>query len=488
MIEKRNEKRLPDVPAPAEDTMKINDQELREWIEAHRDEMVRELMDYVRIPSVSRADLCDAEKKAPYGPDCRRMLDYALTRLADEGFRTEDHDGFCGSAWYGDAEEELGFVAHLDVVPEGEGWIYAPYEPVLKDGFMIGRGCDDNKSSAVIGLYLMKYLKEHGVQMKKSFRLMMGCAEETGMADFRHYLASGGKAPEVSIIADGGFPVCYAQKGGWNMDIAIPAGKDILDFTAGNVRNAIPDRAEIVLAADCDTVKTALSGCGKLEFVPAEGGTKITAHGKGGHAAHPEESDNAVVVLAKALAESGLTDTLDLAGIPFIAETFRTPYGDGMGFACEDEISGYLTSNIGVIRFRDGVIHALLDCRYPVKAPIQEMTDRFAEKLHEAGVTVEKLEIEKPFYIDPETPVVKTLQKVYRDITGDEKEPYSMGGGTYSRVIPNGITFGGGLPAPDAEFLPDGHGSCHGPDEVKHIDTWLRAFEIYLKCVLELCA
>ena len=468
--------------------MKANDQELQNWIEAHRDEMVETLMAYVRIPSVSRADLCDEAHKAPYGPACRRMLDYALARLSQEGFRTEDHDGYCGSAWYGDAPDELGFVAHLDVVPEGEGWVYSPYEPVVKDGFMIGRGCDDNKSSAVIGLYLMKYLKEHGIEMKRSFRLMMGCAEETGMADFRHYIANGGQVPEYSIIADGGFPVCFAQKGGWNMDIAVPAGKDILDFAAGNVRNAIPDKAEIVLQADPEEIREALAPYEKLEVRDVSGCAKITAHGKGGHAAHPEDSDNAVVVLAKALVESGLTDCLDLSGITFIANTFRTPYGEGMGFKCEDEITGYLTSNIGVVRFEKGLIHALLDVRYPVSAPIREMTDAFRGYLSECGVIVEKLEIEKPFYIDPEAPIVKSFQKIYRDVTGDEKEPYSMGGGTYSRVIPGGITFGGGLPAPQPDFLPEGHGSCHGPDEVKHIDTWLRAFEIYLKCVLELCA
>ncbi len=468
--------------------MKADELEIREWIAAHRDDMVRDLMDWVRIPSVSRADLCDPEKKAPYGPECRRMLDHALARLSAEGFRTEDHDGYCGSAWYGDAPEELGFAAHLDVVPEGFGWIYAPYEPVEKDGFIIGRGCDDNKSSAIIGLYLMKYLKEHQIRMKKSFRLMMGCAEETGMADFRHYLASGGQVPEFSIIADGGFPVCCAQKGGWNMDISIPAGKDILDFSAGNVRNAIPDRAEMVLNLSCEDALSALKDLEKLEIIPDDRGVRVISHGKGGHAAHPEDSDNAVLVLANALIRSGLAERLDLSGISFIAETFRTPYGDGMGFACKDEISGYLTSNIGVVRFEAGTIRALLDIRYPVSAPIMEMTDAFRAYLSEHKVIVNDLDIEKPFYIDPETPIVKTFQKIYLDVTGDDTAPYSMGGGTYSRVIPNGITFGGGLQAPRPDFLPEGHGSCHGPDEVKHIDTWLRAFEIYLKCILELCA
>ena len=457
------------------------------WIAAHREEMVQELMDWTAIPSVSRADLCDTENKAPYGPDCRRMLDYALERGKAYGFRAEDHDGYCGSLYYGDSADEIGFVAHLDVVPEGGGWIYAPYEPVVKDGFMIGRGCDDNKSSGVIGLFLMRFLKENGIKMKKTFRLMMGCAEETGMADFRHYQEAGGKVPALSIVADCGFPVCYAQKGGWNADIRIPAGRCITSFEAGNVRNAIPDYAEIVLQdVDAGKVTAALSAYEYLTIEKQENMLKVSAKGKGGHAASPEGTKDAIVLLAKAFTESGLTAEYDLCGLEFIANTFATPYGDGMGFACEDDISGKLTSNIGVIHYADGGLLTKLDVRYPVKADINAMTERFKAYLQENQVELLDLDIEKPFYIEPDDPKVLALQKIYTDVTGDVKEPYTMGGGTYSRVIPNAISFGGGLSAPKPDFLPEGHGSCHGPDEVKHIETWLKAFKIYVLSILAL--
>ena len=82
---------------------------------------------------------------------------------------------------------------------------------------------------------------------------------------------------------------------------------------------------------------------------------------------------------------------------------------------------------------------------------------------------------------------MKILMDAYKEVTGDEKEPYSMGGGTYSRVIPNAITFGpglGGIPRP--EFLPDGHGSCHGPDEVLYVESWLKSFKIYVLSVMKL--
>ena len=49
-----------------------------QWIADHKQEMVEELKKWVSHPSVSRADL--AALGAPFGPDCRKMLDLALER------------------------------------------------------------------------------------------------------------------------------------------------------------------------------------------------------------------------------------------------------------------------------------------------------------------------------------------------------------------------------------------------------------------------
>ena len=60
-----------------------------EWIAAHREEYITELQMIARIPSVSRADL--AQPGAPFGPDCRKVLDFALERGRFYGFDTAEH-------------------------------------------------------------------------------------------------------------------------------------------------------------------------------------------------------------------------------------------------------------------------------------------------------------------------------------------------------------------------------------------------------------
>ena len=58
----------------------------------------------------------------------------------------------------------------------------------------------------------------------------------------------------------------------------------------------------------------------------------------------------------------------------------------------------------------------------------------------------------------------------------------AMGGGTYSRVMPNAITFGAGLPTKvnPSDFLPEGHGACHGKDEGGIMEKIYTAAKIYV--------
>lgn len=72
------------------------------------------------------------------------------------------------------------------------------------------------------------------------------------------------------------------------------------------------------------------------------------------------------------------------------------------------------------------------------------------------------------------------LTDLYAEIAGERHEPYTMGGGTYSRVLKNSITFGPGFPdLKERPNIPQNHGGAHAPDEFMHIPGYRRAFEIY---------
>lgn len=461
-----------------------------QWIADHKEEMIEELKLWVSHPSVSRADL--AKPGAPYGEDCRKMLDFALERGRHYGFRTEDHEGYCGDIYFGDGKDEIGIVGHLDVVPEGNHWIYEPYAPVVKDGFVIGRGAGDDKGPSIIGLFLMRFFKENNIPMKNTLRLMLGCSEETGMQDYEHYVGvMKGRVPAVSIVADAGFPVCYAQKGGYDAAFDIPAGKNIVDFAGGSVRNAIPDTAVLTVSGiTLEKAKEALSGVERIDLEADGENVKIIGRGKAGHAAGPakDAQNSAIAIAAAAAAVLEEKTGLDLGGCKFIAHAFEDAFGTNLGIKFADEMSGELTINAGVMHKVGNTLHLDIDIRFPVTMKGEDITAALEAHLVAAGAKLAEVHIANPYYIDPKDPKVTALLKAYRAVTGDMTEPYAMGGGTYSRVIPNAISFGPGFmrKGHKPDFLPEGHGNAHGPDEALSIEDWLTAFKIYILSVAEL--
>ncbi len=81
------------------------------------------------------------------------------------------------------------------------------------------------------------------------------------------------------------------------------------------------------------------------------------------------------------------------------------------------------------------------------------------------------------------------LQAVYRAATSWDDKPYTMGGGTYSRVVPGAISFDPGMPGQKEEWstiLPQGHGHAHGRDKAIAIRKLMDCFRIYVDALAAL--
>ena len=465
-----------------------------EWIAAHREEYITELQMIARIPSVSRADL--AAPGAPFGPDCRKALDHALERGRHYGFDTADHDGYAGSITMGDADNAIGVIAHLDVVPVGDGWVYPPFGATYlpEHDVLVGRGVDDNKSAFVGGLFAMRMLREFGVPLRHGVRLICGTSEETGMQDMAALRARGHVFPRTSLVPDAGFPVNYAQKGMVDGAITAPCAGNLLSLDAGSVRNVIPDEAVCVIAAELAAVQAALihlppADAALIALSPTEDSTRIVAKGKSGHAAFPAGGDNAIGRLARALVHADLLTGTAKSAIAALAKLTADANGRSEGVAYADEPSGELTLVYGVAHLADGQLTLSVDCRYPVTMDGAALERDLRAAWAKLGYTVKEFDLSEPFYIPVDDPRVAALQSLYQDVTGRDDPPYAMGGGTYSRAVPGAISFGPGMPGVKRDysaFLPEGHGGAHGRDEVLPIDKMLTCSKIYVAALAEL--
>ena len=93
-------------------------EELRTYIENHESEMIEDLKSLIRIPSEKQA----AEPGKPFGAPAAEALAQGIEILEKYGFAVTNYDNYAIAADFNQEEKGLDILAHLDVVPAGEGW------------------------------------------------------------------------------------------------------------------------------------------------------------------------------------------------------------------------------------------------------------------------------------------------------------------------------------------------------------------------------
>lgn len=421
-------------------------EDIRTIIEGLREDMIETLARWIKIPSVKD----EPAPGAPFGTEVRRALDAALQDAADMGFEVRNFDGYAGDVRMGPlGVDPIAVLAHLDVVPTGDGWKQDPFGAEIVDGKMYGRGTADDKGPAVAALYAMYALKKAGVPLKREVRLILGCDEESGWGCMEYY-AKHCDMPRVGFSPDANFPVINTEKGMLHLSLHgayTTDGLQVKEISVGERCNVVPGLATALICGDEELCKKAAAVAAELQLdVQAEmqeGLVKLTSVGIPGHAAFPQATRNALGQMLLVLRELGVQGTLRT-----LADCVGMEYdGKSLGVKCEDHTSGPLTCNMGILRYneQDG-LYATLDIRYPILASHTALLKCISDALAPAvNVTVDSHKV--PHHVAPNSQLVKALMSAYAEVTGDtESQPMAIGGGTYAKVLQEGVAFGSLFP------------------------------------------
>jgi succinyl-diaminopimelate desuccinylase len=469
-------------------------EQIEGWVDAHRDTVIAETQAILRIPSVEEKG--SVGPGAPFGRPVADALEHTLALCARLGMQTQNFDGYAGHAEFGAGDEAVAMLGHLDVVPAGKGWTKEPFGGEVSDGWLWSRGASDDKGPTYAALFgaaaVAELIREGKLPApKRRIRLIFGCDEESGWQCMAHYFGAAGQPkPTYAFTPDADFPLVYAEKGSFTGIVARSAPADeqaavrVAAFDSGLRPNMVPDEAVATLTGDptpLDAAARALADLPGIDVQLDADSLVVLAKGKGAHGATPEQGDNAAVKLARALTESGAVPGFAVTDADWLADVARrgAPDGSTVGIGGSDDVTGPLTCNLGVVTLENGEVRATFNVRYPATWDGEETLAKFAASVGETGWRVAEQHHTPPLYVPQDAEPVRTLLRVYREHTGDQSAPHTMGGRTYATTVaPVGVAFGAAMPG-DPEV-------AHQADERFAVERLIQCAKIYGHALYEL--
>lgn len=460
---------------------------LEHYIDEHFQETLKDIQKIVKIKTVKE----ESTNGAPFGLGLKKGLEETLKIAKDLGFKTVNLDNYIGYAEFGEGEEYIGVLGHIDVVPEGEHskWSVPPFSGEVVGKNMISRGVLDNKGPIISALYSMKALKECVPTFNQRVRIIFGTNEESGDEDIKYYLSKE-KAPKYAFTPDGQFPVVFSEKGIYTFsfkDSFLKEKTSILDIVGGTRSNVVPEEAKVLLKKDLsekiikELEKFKDTPC-KFEVLEKESYLEVICKGIPAHASSPQRGVNPITWLFRFLnrvtpEEDSLKRFVNFMDKVVGIETD----GSGLSIETKNEETGDLTLSCGIAKIieeKESSIYVKFNIRYPVTTDEKKLDTTLDKIGRENNVEFVKENHNAPLYFPKEHPLVEKLQKVFKDVTDRDDKPVALGGGTYAKLMPNTVAFGPNF----KEF----RGNPHGFDEKMDIDMLKQGMLMYALGVLEL--
>jgi acetylornithine deacetylase/succinyl-diaminopimelate desuccinylase-like protein len=224
-------------------------------LDAHRDDHVQQLCDFLRIPSIS--------SQAAHAQDVRRACAFVADELRELGLTVEVIETDGHPLVYAESEQRpdrrtLLFYGHYDVQPVDplDLWTTPPFEPRIENGIVYARGASDDKGQLYAHVKALEAFVRTGTELPVNVKFIIEGEEECGgHGIYRYTEANRDKlACDAVVISDTTLynettpGICYSLKGLAYMEIRVKGpDKDLHSGSyGGTVQNPGNALAEII--------------------------------------------------------------------------------------------------------------------------------------------------------------------------------------------------------------------------------------------------
>lgn len=402
----------------------------------------------VAHPSVR--DLESKEAKAPFGMPIRLVMDEFIAIAQDLGFTVEDHDGYAVSATLGNHKEHLGILGHLDVVgiTSPNEWESDPFEMVVKNGNMFGRGVNDDKGPLMAALYAAKIVYETNPNLKRSIKVIAGGAEETTWEGVDYYFKENPQ-PDLGFSPDGNFPIVNGEMGILQLQLTFNQ-KTGLTFSSSPEVN--------YLCYELSVNGKRYNGDKHLSRNPQRGKNAIFEFIK----SNDYDSEFKETDLYRFLNDYLLDDI----------EAHRLNLA-----TTHDEMLPLRVCAMSLNSKEDKEI-LNLDFRYPINIEPKVILKVLEELAASYDYKMDVIRDRKPLYVHKDSELIQKLQRAYETVMEEPADVLTKGGASYARILENGVAFGATFDGEDPR--------PHMSNETMPVQSLLKACEIYCEAIYEL--
>lgn len=325
-------------------------------------------------------DLISRRSVTPDDFGCQQLLAKRLSKIGFtiEHLRFGDEGNWTDNIWArrGSQSPVLAFAGHTDVVPTGpeEDWTSAPFEPVIRDGLLYGRGTADMKGSiAAFVTACERFITEH-TDHKGSIAFLLTSDEEGP--------ATSGTVKVIETLEARG------EKIDWCI-VGEPSSTKKVGDTVKNGRRG------------------SLNG-------------QLTIHGKQGHIAYPHLAENPIHLLSPALTELCEIEW-DLGNEDFPPTSFQV---------------SNINSGTGVTNVIAGTAQVIFNFRYSTEVTHEQLQQRVKSILdnHKLNYDLKWQLSGKPFRTASGS-LVDAVKSAIKSTTGYETELSTSGGTSDGRFI-----------------------------------------------------